>query len=60
MSKRVWRGPTHDSIEDPLMSPLLQYVIKLSLPFTVKYLPSVTRLGDLLDFGQLFKDFGNN
>ena len=21
---------------------------------------SVTRLGDLLDFGQLFKDFGNN
>ena len=24
------------------------------------YLPSVTRLGNLLDFGQLFKAFGNN
>ena len=29
--------------------------------FLIKYAAdSVTRLGDLLDFGQLFKAFGNN
>ena len=35
------------------------------IPFTKEIhglvlLSSVTRLGDLLDFGQLFKPFGNN
>ena len=28
--------------------------------FAVKGAASATRLGDLLDFGQLFKTFGNN
>ena len=30
------------------------------LPGTMRVITSVTRLGDLLDFGQLFKAFGNN
>ena len=30
------------------------------LTATISIIPSVTRKGDFLDFGQLFKAFGNN
>ena len=32
----------------------------LPQPFPLQFTASVPRLGDLLDFGQLFKAFGNN
>ena len=33
---------------------------KLQISFKIIVVISVTRLGDLLDFGQVFKAFGNN
>ena len=41
-----------------LLNTYLYYTSDTPLMLTIAY--SVTRLGDLLDFGQLFKGFGNN
>ena len=40
------------------MSQFLQHVLILS--FSPSHITSVTRLDNLLDFGQLFKAFGNH
>ena len=45
MGKPIWRKPE------------LLFSLKCFVGYTYT---SVTRLGDLLDFGQLFKAFGNN
>ena len=43
------------------LHPLENNFKRLSYNETQAFVPnSVTRLGDLLDFGQLFKAFGNN
>ena len=57
---RMTNGHFRYDISDVRTRIVGKFVCQVYTPWTAWQLTSVTRLGDLLDFGQLFKAFGNN